>query len=190
MKNLKTIQTISKILYILTKIAFICCIVGASLCGLGIVSVVSLKDNPEFLRTIIELGEEFNFNTWLCACICGLIECGFGIAIYYLVQRFYKFELACGDPFKVEVADKMKNLGIIRLVLPLACSFVLGIITGAFGVEFSFISGFGITMGFVYLVVSVLIRYHLDLEQKHIAELVKGDIELVSDEKSDNKENI
>lgn len=190
MKNLKTIQTISKVLYILTKIAFICCIVGTSAFGLGIISVASLKDNPEFLQMVAEMGEPFNFNIWLCTCICGLVECGFGIAIYYLVQKFYKFELACGDPFKVEVADKMKTLGIVRLILPLACSFVLGIITGAFGVEFSFISGFGITMGFVYLVVSVLIRYHLDLEQKHIAELVKGDIELVSDEKTDNKENI
>ena len=189
MKNLKTIQTVSKILYILSKIAFICCIVGASICGLGIVSVVSLKDNPEFLQMIIEIGEQFNFNTWLCACICGLVQCGFGIAIYYLVQRFYKFELACGDPFKVEVADKMKTLGIIRLILPLACSFVVGVIAGAFGVDFGY-AGYGIAMGFVYLVVSVLIRYHIELEQKHIAELVKGDIEVVSEEKSDNKENV
>ncbi|MGN0798300.1 MAG: hypothetical protein ACI4L7_01875 [Christensenellales bacterium] len=192
MKNLKTIQTISKLLYVLAKIAYIMCIVGCVFCALGVVGVATMKDNPEFLKTIADMGETFDYKIWMCDCIFGLVESGFGIAIYYFVQKFYKFELSIGEPFNAKVAEKMKKLGIIRLVLPLVCSVVLGIVFAIFGREVPMFSGFSMTMGFVYLAVSVLIDHHLELEKKHAVELVKGEVEFASQdtESDNNKESI
>ena len=189
MKNLKTIQTICKVFYILTKIVFILCIVGSVFCALAVVGITTMKDNPEFLNSIAALGETFDYKLWLCDCIFGLVECGFGIAIYYFVQKFYKFELSIGEPFNAKVSQELKKLGIIRLVLPLACSVVIGIVYAIFGNQLPSSSGFGMTMGFVYLAISLLIDHHLELEQKKDMELVKGEVEFTS-EKNDNKESV
>lgn len=186
MKNQQIIQRVCKVLYILSKIAYVACIVCACICAVGVASIAACGNNPEVLQRVLDLNMEYDFNTWLCYCICGLVECGFGIALYYMVQNFYKFELACGDPFKAEVADKMKTLGLVHLILPLANSIAVGIIAAAFQVTFGYGSMFGITMGFVYLVVCVLIRHHLDLENKHAVELVKGDMNTTDTDKKNN----
>ena len=154
MKNLKTIQIICKVFYILTKIVFILCIVGCAFCALAVVGITTMKDNPD-----------------------------------YFVQKFYKFELSVGEPFNAKVSQELKKLGIIRLVLPLACSVVIGIVYAIFGTQLPSSSGFGMTMGFVYLAISLLIDHHLELEQKKDMELVKGEVEFTS-EKNDNKESV
>ena len=79
MKTLKIIQKLSKAGGILSKIMFICCIVGFCLCIVGIVSmglgVTALKLGGVTLKGIINTEAETTASTISAAIAVGLILC-------------------------------------------------------------------------------------------------------------------
>ena len=147
MKSLNRVQTICKVLKILAMIVFICSIVSTVLCTIFTILFGVLGNNLELINYLASIDITYDFNKVLCVSICSIIQSVFYIVIYAYVVRFYKQELAAGNPFDKSLIKPMRKVGIIRIVLPLICALILAIIKGCFRVSLSFNNLTDLTMG-------------------------------------------
>lgn len=167
MNSLEKVQKASKILYILTTIAYVCSIIVLVFSAIGIVFVACFWQKPDVTNALAILGINMGLGQALCYCICSFVECGFSIAVCYYVKNFYKFELAQGNPFDKPVAKQLKKVGIVHIVLPLISFIVTTILLLCFGLaEFRFFSSSNILLGIVYLVVSLVLNYGAELKRR------------------------
>lgn len=173
--KLVTIQKISKVLYILSKIVFIFMIVGTVCCLIGCFSAKALFA-PEFAEIMQEAGindilaeEGIDFeiteNFVLAVCIDATISCGAVAVLYWFVKKFYKHELETGTPFDADLSKELKTLGILYIVIPLVSSIVCSIIASSLHVEQTELDfSIDITMGIVYLILSVICGYGAEIK--------------------------
>lgn len=167
MKSLKNVQIIAKVMKILAMIAFVSTIVACCLCVLSIPIVVIFGNNPQILKHFVDAGVNFNKYETLCYCICGAVSTGFMIALYACVVRFYNHELQVGTPFDDEITKKSRLIGWLHIILALAASIIVAIISTCFKVEFS--NGFAdsnIVVGAIYLIISYVFAYGCDLKKQ------------------------
>ena len=86
MDHLKTIQTIMKVLRILTKVAFIACIVGGSLCLLGLL-MLFLADGLGLMDEAVAVGmitpKDTSITVAYCDVVVGICQRMFGVVISY-----------------------------------------------------------------------------------------------------------
>lgn len=166
MKSLNNVQKISKVLMILSKIVFVCAIVGCALCTISIPIIAVYFNNPEIMRLLATYDVQIGYNQAVCSCVCGAIECGFVIALYVFVVKFYNLELKIGTPFNNIVATKMRKLGWLHIILPIASMIVVAIVSVCFKVDATdMISGGNLTLGIVYLIVSFVLKYGAEINQ-------------------------
>lgn len=176
MNSLTKIQKISRIFYILSRIAFVCSIVGCALSLVGAVCVGVWGDNQALMDLLADYGEYFDKNTALCYCICGTIMCGFYIAIYVLVKNFYAFELKMGTPFDFAVSQRLRKLGWLNLILTICGSMICEIVASCFDSVLSMFDLAGVTIGIVYVVVSYILEHGAEIKNVAITKTMK-DIE-------------
>lgn len=135
-KTLGTIQNIMKIGRVISIIVLVCAIIGmvgsliGGICvyamGEEIISEkVEMEDGTEI--TIGELvfdefipGLEAVYVIMIGAFIACLVE----VIISDRAQKYFKFEIKEGTPFTFEGAKKLKNFGIVAIVLPLVGSII------------------------------------------------------------------
>lgn len=168
MKSLERIKKIEKVLYILSKIAFIFSIIGCVGCVIGVISVGIWGKNVEIHNYLISIGVDYNFDKAICVCLCGVIECGFMIALYSFVKNFYKKSMELYDPFNKTLAKDMKKMGILHIVLPLLASIIIATIIACFGIDnFNMSNLSSITLGIVYLIVACILDYGAEPKKKN-----------------------
>lgn len=165
MNSLTKIQKISRVFYILSRIAFVCSIVGCALSLIGAVCVGVWGDSQKLMDLLLDYGETFDKNTALCYCICGTIVCGFYIAIYAFVKSFYAFELKTGTPFDLTVSQKLRKLGWLNLILTISCSMICEIVVSCFDLTIDMFDLSGVTIGIVYLVVSYILEHGAEIRK-------------------------
>ncbi len=168
MKSLERVQKISKVLYVLSYIVFVCSIVGLISGFIGSICVGIWGNSPE----VIEYLESINESTTiirkvLCICICVTIECAFMIALYYYVKRFYKNELKTGTPYNQSVVKEMRFIGILHLILPLLSTIIVSTIMFCFNVDLSMSNLSSIMLGIVYIILSYVIECGIDKKKKN-----------------------
>lgn len=168
MKTLKTIQTLSKIGKILSKIIFILCIIGAAGCLVGIVSLACIPEGIKIggmtIHGLIEQSAEFSMGTLYTVMATGIIFCAGEAVLCKFAESYFKHELAAGTPFTFEGAKEMIRLGILTVCIPIATAIAGAILYGIMSVAFfdvgdvNFDNSLSIGLGVMFIITGLICR--------------------------------
>lgn len=132
MKTLNTIQKLSKIGKVLSKIVFIFCIVGFCGCIVGILSMTlgtpTLKIGGVTLESILNTEAEVTVGTVYAAMTTGMILCAGEAVLAKFAEHYFKRELADGTPFTLGGAKEMQRLGILTICIPICTQIIAEIV--------------------------------------------------------------
>lgn len=173
MKSQQTIQKTFRVFQVLTKIAFVCSVVGASVCAVGALcavtwytggTVFSLFGEPV---TIFASGE--GLDRMLAVLLSDLILLVTDTILLAFAGRYFKTEQAEGTPFTENGANLMKKLGIRCIWMPIVAIVMASVITVCLGVEQSGdISNLpSVVTGIVLILASLIFRYGADLQEQN-----------------------
>lgn len=166
MKSLKRIQTMAKVLKMLSTVAFVGCIVGAvfSVIGGSLSPVIASSETLQ--KYLTDSGAAFEWKSYLATCICSAVSCGAWIYLGYKNVEFYKAELEVGNPFDKKIVEALRRLAIECVVVAFIASVIGGIICLAFKAEAKNFNVSGIGLGLAYLLISLLLDYGADLNEE------------------------
>jgi hypothetical protein len=180
MKSLNTIQKLSKIGKVLSKIAFIFSVIGFCGCIAGLLSLSFgngslIKIGGVTLHGLIS--EEYGYNIKsITATLSGwVIVCGGEAVLAKFAEVYFKNELSAETPFTLSVAKELLRLGILTAAIPTGCavvgSIVEGIVAGFMKVERAaamdmyFDNKSSIVLGIMFILGSLLCRYGAELRE-------------------------
>ncbi|MEI3117254.1 MAG: hypothetical protein V8S30_04255 [Merdibacter sp.] len=170
MSNLEKIQKGMRVLQILSKIVLVCAIVGVALTSIAAVLVTADVLNMEnqflhFLSVTAEMSKGRLVGI-LAAAAISLLSGGILTAFAY---RYFTAELTEGTPFTNAGADRIRQLGIIEIAVSIiSMSVIDGIYENIGLAEWSrFDDAGGITLGIFLILLSMVVRYGTELEQKN-----------------------
>lgn len=175
-KTLKTIQTISKVCMVISKIVFIVSIVGASMCGVGILCLglgytTALNLAGINIYGLINAESEMSVAGIYVHMVIAAIACGLQIAMAKLCELYFRHELEAGTPFTFEGAKELKKVGICLISISLGGIVGIAII---YAIASSFIPNIGemnadnitaVGTGVILLIVSCLCKYGAELNE-------------------------
>ncbi len=176
MRSLNIIQTLSKIGKILSKIVYICCIVGICGCAVGAVGmlvgeyeVIKLKGMT--LHAFLQSEAGVSTGTVWAAVTGGAVLCFGRLFVSKKAYELFKNELEVGTPFTVAGANELFRFGIIEAVAPLvatitakiACEIIGNVIENTESLELS--GGGSIGIGFMFVLLSLVCRYGAELHE-------------------------
>ena len=174
MKTLKTIQTLSKLGKILSKIAFIFAVIGVCGCVAGMLSLNLgngglIKIGGVTLHGLLDGDYGYNIQSVTAALSGWLIFCAGEAVLAKFAECYFRNELAAGTPFTLSGAKELMRLGILTLAIPTGCavaaSIVQGIMVGIMQVtkaaelDLRFDNGSSIALGIMFLLMALLCRY-------------------------------
>jgi len=175
MNTLKTIQGLSRIGKILSKIIFICCIVGFCGCIVGILSLAlgaeTFKLGGVTIHSIIENNAEMNLPTLYASMAVGLIFCAAEAVLCKFAETYFKNELVDGTPFTLSGAKELLRLGILTIAIPLgtviACSIGVAVADNYYpGIDKLPLGDFSsVGLGVMMIVLSLFCRYGAELNE-------------------------
>lgn len=181
MKSLDTIQKLSKIGRVLSKIAFVFSVIGFCGCIAGLLSLSFgngslIKIGGVTLHALIS--EEYGYNIKsITAALSGwMIICAGEAVLSKFAEVYFKNELKAETPFTLAGAKGLLRLGILTLAIPTGCavagSIVEGIIAGFMQVEKAeamdiyFDNAASIALGIMFILGSLLCRYGAELKER------------------------
>lgn len=169
MRSLKTIQKLSSLGSILSKIAFILSVVGfcgciAGLIGLRFGSDAVLKLGNIRLHGLLA-NEYGRAAESVAAALCGWVfVCAGKAVLAKFAECYFKNELRAETPFTLAGAKELQRLGILALAIPLG-SIAEGLAAGllntetATAAELYFDNEASLVLGLMFLLGSLLCRY-------------------------------
>ena len=175
MRSLKTIQKLSSLGSILSKIAFILSVVGFCGCIAGLIglrfgsgdAVLKLGD----IRLHGLLANEYGRAAEsVAAALCGWVfVCAGKAVLAKFAECYFKNELRAETPFTLAGAKELQRLGILALAIPLGSSLLGSIAEGlaagllntetATAMELYFDNEASLVLGLMFLLGSLLCRY-------------------------------
>ena len=181
MKSLKTIQTLSKIGKILSKIAFIFSVIGFGGCIVGLVSISFdngsvAKWGGVTIHGILDGFDEYNIKSIAAVLFGWMIVCAGEAVLAKFAEVYFKNELKAGTPFTAAGAKEMQRLGILTIAIPIGCAVVStiaeGIIAGFMNVknaaftDMYFNNGASIALGVMFIFIALICRYGAELVER------------------------
>lgn len=167
-KNLKVIQVLAKIGRILSKIVFVCGIVGVSGCLFGIImlalGVETIKIGGLTLQSIIENEASMSMGTLYTAMACSALVCGGEVAIAKFAELYFKKEVLAGTPFTDDGAKELFRLGVITICVSFGSYVLASICHGIMAALLTDVSKYGLAdttsfgLGIVFIVVSFILK--------------------------------
>ncbi len=169
MSNLEKIQKGMRVLQILSKIVLIFAIVGTILASIGAILVVSdvLSMENQFLH-FLSVTAKMSKGQIVGILTASALYLLFGVIITAFVYRYFKEELKEGTPFTNAGAGRIKQLGIMEILLSIISTWVIDGIYENIGLaEWNrFDDAGGITLGIFLILLSMVVRYGAELEQR------------------------
>lgn len=169
MSNLEKIQKGMRVLQILSKIILIFAIVGVALASIGAVLVATDVANMEnqflhFISVTAEISKGQLVGTLTAAAVSLL----FGGILTAYAYRYFTAELKEGTPFTNAGADRIKQFGIVEIVLSIISMWIIDGIYEKIGLaEWNRFDDAGsITFGICLILIAMVVRYGAELEQK------------------------
>lgn len=170
MESLKTIQTLSKLGKVFSKILFICCIIGVVSCVVGMMSLPfgdtkGLKIGGMTIHGFIEQRAGMYVNSLYPLMSGALIACIGRAVTAKFAEVYFANELAAGTPFTASGAKELLRLGIITISVPLGTLILAQIISGVIaeflqcGEAFNLDGGDSVALGVMFIVMSLLCYY-------------------------------
>ena len=172
MDSLKTIQKTFRIFLRLTHAAKILCIVGAVLSGVGALCLMTSYYGGHvfdlFGKPIVIFHSDTNWKQQYVELLAASIRMIANCILLAFAQDYLKTEQSEGTPFTMTGAEKLKNLGIRCIWIPIVAIVVAVTVTVWLGEESIGEAGnaFSITTGIVLILVSMIFRYGAELEQQ------------------------
>lgn len=169
MKTLNTIQTLSKTGKIMSKIVYICCIVGFCGCIVGIAAVAICGTGLNELL-LSETGS--GIGTLLAAISVGMILCIGEFFISRMAYRYFENELKAGTPFTFDGAKELQHLGVsviwISAVTAVMAEVAQSVIYQLmYDVERLSPEAFdSIALGLVFIFISLICKYGAEVKDK------------------------
>lgn len=175
MKTLNTIQKLSKVGKIFSKIIYICCIVGICGCAVGVVAMFAgaeaVKIGGLTLHDVLETEAGVSVGTVWTAIVVGLILCVGELFVSLKACRYFENELKAGTPFTLDGAKEMLNLGISVIWIPIVSTIVAQIAQGIFATfmeeveKLSLDNSGSLALGVMFIIASLLCKYGAEREQ-------------------------
>lgn len=169
MKTLHTIQTLSKIGKVLSKIVYICCIIGFCGCAAGVAAMLlgaeTIKLGGVTLHSILEAEAGLCEGAIWSAVAAGAILCTGEFFVARTAHCYFANELAAGTPFTLDGAKELFRLGIITICVPLGslilAEIVSGILAGFLNCDdaLKIENGGSVALGVMFIVMSLLCQY-------------------------------
>ncbi len=180
MKTLNTIQTLSKVGKVISKIVYICCIVGFCGCAIGIVALLmgerAIKLGGVTLHGILQTEAGISEGTVWAAIAVGMILCIGEFFVSRMAYRYFENELKARTPFTVAGAKELLHLGISAVWIPIV-SLVLAQIAQeivehfAENVEIMSLDGYdSVALGVMLIFMSLLCKYGAELHENSTSE--------------------
>ena len=184
MKSLNTIQKLSQIGKVLSKIAFIFSVIGFCGCIAGLLSLSFGNGNLIKIGGVTLHGlisEEYGYNIKsITAMLSGwMIVCAGEAVLAKFAEVYFKNELNAETPFTLAGAKELLRLGILTTAIPTGSavvgSIVEGIVAGFMNVEKAtamdmyFDNEASIVLGIMFILGSLLCRYGAELRE-HLGE--------------------
>lgn len=176
-KTLHTIQGIAKIGKIISTIIFICSIIGAAGCLVGMLSLYAgiteiLKFGGVTVYGLIARSADVSLNVMYASMVAGMILCVGELILSKIAERYFKKELEAGTPFTIEGSAELKKLGIYTVCIPLAAMVLAEIAYQIMlwhcddiaQLEIDNYTSVGLGIGFILM--SLICRYGAELNQK------------------------
>ena len=173
MKTLQIIQKTFRVFQILTKVAFVFSIVGASIAALGALCAAACYSGGRVFTlfgepvTVFASGE--GLNQTLSALLSDAVCLAFDAILLGFAGRYFKAEQAAGTPFTIDGADHIRKLGVRCIWMPIVSVVIASVIVVCLDAE----SGrnlnnlSGVVTGVVLILASLIFRYGAELEQKN-----------------------
>ena len=169
MSNLDKIQKGMRVLQTLSKIILILAIVGLALTSVGAILVASDVLNTEnqflhFLFAAAEITKGQLIGTLLAAATSLLLSGIFTVFVY----RYFTAELKEGTPFTSAGADRIKQLGIMQIILAVLSAAITDGIYEKINLSDRnrFDDAGSITLGICLILIAAVVRYGAELEHR------------------------
>lgn len=177
MKTLNTIQTLSKIGKVLSKIAHIFCIIGAVGCAIGMASLPFadtgiLKIGGVTIYGLIGNRAGIDLNSLYPMMTGAMIVCIGEAVTAKFAERCFAHELAAGTPFTLAVAKELLRLGIVTICVPLGTGILAQIVSEILselihcGEAFKAYHDGSVALGVMFILMSLLCRYGAELKDR------------------------
>lgn len=181
MKSLQSIQKTFKVFQILTKIAFVFSVVGASICAVGALCAVTWYNGGQVLSIFGEPIKIFSDYTDMLQNYSELLAEIFVLSadaiLLGFAHSYLKTEQSEGTPFTEKGATLLRKLGIRCIYIPIVAIVIATAITACVGVpstgDFSNLPS--LATGIVLIITSLIFRYGADLEQQNNANISEKD---------------
>ncbi len=175
MKTLNTIQILSKIGKVLSKIVFICCIIGTVGCAAGMASLPfadtgALKIGGVTIHGLIVNRAGIDLNSLYPLMTGALIVCIGQAITAKFAEGYFAHELTAGTPFTLTGAKELLRLGIIIICVPLGTQILAEIVNNILaqiihcGEAFKLHGGDSVALGVMFIVMSLLCRYGAEVQ--------------------------
>lgn len=180
MKSLNYIQTLAKIGKILSKITFICLVIGFCGCivgmiGLGIGNESLFKIGGVTLHDRIIEEYSCSIHSAIASLAGALVIFTGNAVLAKFAETYFDHEMTVGTPFTHAGAKELLRLGILTLAIPTGCAvigrIIEGIVAGFMDVETIaamdrvFDNESSIVLGIMFIVVSLLCQYGADVTE-------------------------
>ena len=135
MKSFNTIQKLSKIGTVLSKIAFIFSVIGFCGCIAGLLSLnfgngSLIKIGGVTLHALISVEYGYNIKSITATLSGQMIICAGEAVLAKFAEVYFKNELRAETPFTHARAKELLRLGILTLTIPTGCAVVGSIVEG------------------------------------------------------------
>lgn len=134
MKNLKTIQVLSKIGLVLSRIKLVCSLVGFGGCVISII-ILSLGDGSGTMSAggfvfhgLISVGGGYDADGTISVIAAWLVVCTGGAVISWFARCYFLHELADGTPFTEAGARELRRLGILEICITVGTAIIARIV--------------------------------------------------------------
>lgn len=178
MKTLNVIQRLSKIGKVLSKIIYICCIIGFCGCAVGAVALLvgaeTVKLGGVTLHSILEKEADISLGSVWAAIAVGAILCIGEFFVSRMAYSYFENELNAGTPFTFEGAKELMHLGISVIWIPIATAVLAQITQSVIAqctenVEKLSLDGFdSVTIGIMFIIISVICKYGAELNERSL----------------------
>ena len=172
MDSLKSIQKTFRIFLRLTHAAKILCIVGAVLSGVGALCLITSYYGGHvfdlFGKPVVIFHPDTNWKQQGVELLAASIRMIANTILLAFAQDYLETEQSDGTPFTMAGAEKLKNLGIRCIWIPIVAIVVAVTVAVWLGEESIGEVGnaFSITTGITLILASMIFRYGAELEQK------------------------
>ena len=175
MKTLNTIQTLFKVARILSKIVFILSLIGGIGCIVGVISLALIPDGFKLggvtVHSLIENSEALSTGAVYAALAVGAVLCAGEAVLSKLAERTFAHELAAGTPFTFVGAKEMIRLGVCTIAIPIATAIAAGIVYGIMNAllhsspELDLSSSFSVGLGVMFIITGLICRHGAEVVQ-------------------------